>query len=72
MMMALAGTRDLLRRLVLAGGLAELFGSLGDVEHVVDDLEAHPEVLAELRERVERVGRDLAHHAADATRRRHE
>ena len=45
---------------------------LRDVEHVVDDLEAHAEVMAELRQRVERVGRHVAHHPADAARGRHQ
>ena len=39
---------------VVAGRLAELGDAARDVEHVVDDLEAHPEVGAELGERVER------------------
>ena len=34
---------------VVAGGLAERLVGAGEVEHVVDDLEAHPEVLAEAR-----------------------
>ena len=51
---------------VVAGGLAELGHAAGDVEHVVDDLEAHAEVMAELRERVERVGGHVADHPADA------
>ena len=57
---------------VVADGLAELGFGPGDVEHVVDDLEAHAEVLTELRQRVERVGRDVAHHAADAARGGHQ
>ena len=57
---------------VVADRLAELGFGLRHVEHVVDHLEAHAEVLTELGERVERVGRHVAHHAADATRGGHE
>ena len=39
-----------------------------EVEHVVDDLEAHPEVVPEARERVERGLVDPADHPADAAR----
>lgn len=35
---------------VFAGGFAELFGGLGDVEDVVDDLEGEAEVIAEFAE----------------------
>ena len=57
---------------VVADRLAELGFRARDVEHVVDDLEAHPEVHAELGERVERVGGDVAHHAAHPACRGHE
>ena len=53
---------------VVAGGLAERRIRAGDVEHVVDDLEAHAEVVTELGERVERRAFDLGDHPADATR----
>ena len=43
--------------LVLAGGLAEHLGALGDVEDVVDDLEGEAEGVAEVREGV-RVSRE--------------
>ena len=55
---------------VLAGGLAERVVGRGEVEHVVDDLEAHAEVVAEPGERVERGVGDARDHAADAARRR--
>src|SRR6478609_3448238 len=55
---------------VLAGVLAERVVGRRQVEHVVDDLEAHAEVTTEARERVEGRVTDARHHAADATRRR--
>ncbi len=55
---------------VLAGVLAERIVGRREVEHVVDDLEAHAEVTTEARERVEGRVTDARHHAADATRRR--
>ena len=51
------------------GGLAERRVRRGDVEHVVDDLEAHAEVVPEPCERVERRLADAGHHPADAARR---
>src|SRR5206468_9894781 len=54
---------------VLARRLAERLVGRGEVEHVVDDLEAHTEVVTEAGQCVERRLVDVAHHAADPTRR---
>ena len=50
--------------------LAERGVGRREVEDVVDDLEAHPEVATEAGERVERGVADARDHAADPTRRR--
>src|SRR4051794_33941329 len=55
---------------ILARVLAERVVGGREVEHVVDDLEAHAEMTTEARERVERGVAHARHHAADATRRR--
>ena len=57
---------------VVAGRLAEHVLARGHVEHVVDDLEAHAEVVAEGGECLEGRIVDRRDHAADATRRREE
>ncbi len=54
---------------VLPGGLPEGLVGGGDIEAVVDDLEAQPEVLAVAGEGVERRLVDAADHPADAARR---
>ena len=51
---------------VVAGRLPRgLCERLGDVEHVVDELEAHPDVQPEVGERLERFVVDSADHASD-------
>jgi hypothetical protein len=53
----------------VAGGLAELFGGVGHVEDVVDDLEDHPEGVAPRRQRLDGRAIEPGDDAGDARRR---
>ncbi len=51
---------------VFAGGLAELFGGLGDIKDIVDDLEGEAEVVAEGGEGVQLADGRVGGHASEA------